>query len=142
MKNTLLETQPLSNGTTLRLVDASRPQIGDRWIVILEARIEIPISEGCVRPEETDGLSLETLQKVLGRSVTYTSRKERIFVPVTEKDRLLQTFLDDFRRDMLPYLSHPAFPPRYILKQYREIEKRQSWAKAETLWPGETPKQS
>lgn len=142
MKDTLIETQPLSNGTTLRLVDASRPQIGDRWIVILEARIEIPISESCVRPEEMQGLSLETLQKVLGRSVTYTSRKERIFVSVTEKDRLLQTFLDDFRRDMLPYLSLPAFPPRYILKQYREIEKRQSWAKAETPWPGEMPKQS
>jgi len=126
MNGTLLETRQLGNGTTLHLVDASRPQAADRWIVVLEARIDIPVSAHLLPPEQADGLSPAAVQAVLGSAVTYVSRKERVFVPTAEKEALLATFQDEFCRNALPYLALPAFPARFILRQYKEIQKRRS----------------
>ena len=125
MNETPLETRP--NGTTLHLVDVSRPQTADRWIVALEARIEIPVDAHRFSPQPGEDPGLEAVRQALGPCVTYVSRKERVFVPVEDKETLLKTFQDEFCRNILPYLARPAFPARFILKQYQEIEKRRSW---------------
>jgi len=127
MNDTLMESRPLPNGTTLHLVDASRPQTADRWIVALEARIDIAIDAHLWPSEQASGPTPEAVRRLLGPRVTYVSRKERVFVPVEEKEQLLAAFKEEFCRHSLPYLSLPAFPARFILKQYREIQKRQSW---------------
>ena len=77
MNDNLLETRQLSNGTTLHLYDASRRQGADRWIVVMEARLEIPVDDHCLPPGQRDGLSLETICKALGPRVVYISRKAR-----------------------------------------------------------------
>jgi len=130
-----MESRPLPNGTTLHLVDASRPQTPDRWIVVLEARIDIFIDARLWPSEQPGGPTLEALHRMLGPRVTYVSRKERVFVPVGEKEQLLEVFKEEFRRHSLPYLSLPAFPVRFVLKQYREIQKRQSWRPAKDADP-------
>ena len=127
MNDTLMESRPLPNGTTLHLVDASRPQTADRWIVVLEARIDISIDAHLWPSEQASGPTPEAVRRLLGPRTTYIARKERVFVPVEEKEQLLATFKEEFCRHSLPYLSLPAFPARFILKQYREVQKRQSW---------------
>ena len=128
MNETTLETRQLPNGTTLYLVDVSRPQTADRWIVALEARINISVDIHSLPRQDCDGPSFETVRQALGPRVTYVKRTERVFVPVEDKERLLSSFQDEFCRNALPYLSLPTFPARYILKQYKDIEKRRAWA--------------
>ena len=128
MNATPLESRHLPNGTTLHLVDASRPQTADRWIVALEARIDIAVDAHHLPAQPGEGPTLEAVQRVLGPQVTYVSRMERVFVPAEDKERLLETFQDEFCRNTVPYLSLPAFPARFILKQYRDIQQRRAWA--------------
>lgn len=135
MNDTPLETRQLPNGMTLQLVNVSRPQSADRWIVALEARIDIPVDAASLSPPDGDGPALEALRQALGPRVTYVSRKERVFVPVEDKEQLLKTFQDEFCRNTLPYLALPTFPARFILKQYQEIQKRRSWAPADPVDP-------
>jgi hypothetical protein len=128
MNETPLETRQLPNGTTLHLVDVSRPQTADRWIVALEARIDISIDTRSLPPQYCDSPTFETVRQALGARVTYVKRTERVFVPAEDKEHLLSMFRDEFCRNVLPYLSLPTFPARYILKQYKDIEKRRAWA--------------
>jgi hypothetical protein len=127
MNDNLLETRQLSNGTTLNLYDASRRQGADRWIVVMEAHLEIPVDDRCLPQGRRDGLTLETIRETLGHQVVYVSRKERVFVPDEDKAALLTAFQAEFCRNAVPYLLHPAFPPRFILKQYREHQKKKAW---------------
>ena len=130
MNDNRLETRQLSNGTTLNLYDASRRQGADRWIVVMEAHLEIPVDDRCLPQGKLDGLKLETIRETLGHRVVYISRRERIFVPDEDKAGLLTAFQAEFCRNTVPYLLHPAFPPRFILKQYREHLKKRAWQDA------------
>ena len=135
MNDNLLETRQLSNGTTLHLYDASRRQGADRWIVVMEAHLEIPVDDHCLPPGQRDGLSLETICKALGPRVVYVSRKERVFVSDEDKAGLLTAFQAEFCRNAVPYLLHPAFPPRFIITQYREHQKKKAWQDAAATQP-------
>jgi hypothetical protein len=42
-----MSRHPLNNGLTLEFWDYSRPIAGDRWFVLLEVRIAIPIRQPC-----------------------------------------------------------------------------------------------
>ena len=127
MNATLLETRNLVNGTTLHLYDASRRQAADRWIVTLEARLDIPVDENTFAVERPEGVDLQAVRKMLGDQVTYVSRKERVFVSDRDKERLLQAFRNEFGQTALAYLSRPAFAARFIRKQYREACEKQAW---------------
>jgi hypothetical protein len=127
MNDTPFETRQLPNGTTLHLVDVSRPQTADRWIVALEARIDIAVDTHSLPPQFCDGPTFESVRQSLGPRLTYVKRTERVFVPAEDKERLLAVFQDEFCRNALPYLSLPTFPARYILKQYQDIQKRRAW---------------
>ena len=123
----ILETRTLANGTTLTLHDASRRQAADRWIVVLEARVAIPVEASCLPSELMGDLSLETVRNQLGETVVYTSRMERVFVPDENKQDLMTRFQDEFNRNTVPYLSNPAFPARFIRKQIHDDQKQQAW---------------
>jgi len=135
MNDNLLETRQLSNGTTLSLYDASRRQGADRWVVVLEARLEIPVDHTSFLPERADGLTLETVVKALGPSVYYVGRRERNFISDEDKAGLLNDFQAKFSRDTVPYLLHPAFPARFITKQYLAFKKKQAWQDAAANTP-------
>jgi hypothetical protein len=112
----------------MHLVDVSRQQTADRWIVALEARIDISVDTHSLPRQYCDGPTFETVRQALGPRITYVKRNERVFVPAEDKERLLSAFRDEFCRNVLPYLSLPTFPARYILKQFNDIEKRRRWA--------------
>jgi hypothetical protein len=130
MPEKLLETRQLTNGTTLSLYDASRRQAADRWIVVLEARVAIPLDENRFPPEGIDGLFLATVTKLLGPEVVYISRQRRVFVPDEARADLIERLRENFYRTTEPYIALPAFPPRYIVQQYRQQLQQQSWREA------------
>lgn len=130
MNDNLLETRQLSNGTTLNLYDASRRQGVDRWIVVMEAQLDIPVDETGLPPEGVEGLSLETVREALGPRVVFLSRRERVFVPDDEKEGLLNSLREEFCANAVPYLANPIFPIRFILKQYRACQKTKAWQEA------------
>jgi len=130
MNDNLLETRQLSNGTTLNLYDASRRQGADRWIVVMEAQLDIPVDETCLPPEGMEGLSLERIRESLGPRVVFLSRRERVFVPDDEKEGLLSILREEFCSHAVPYLANPIFPIRFILKQYRACLKTKAWQEA------------
>jgi hypothetical protein len=132
MNDNLLETRQLNNGTTLNLYDASRRQGADRWVVVMKAELDIPVNEDCLPPKQMDGLTLESVRDALGPRVVFLSRRERVFVPDDEKDGLLAFLKDEFCANAVPYLTNPVFPPRFITKQYREVQQKKAWQQAAT----------
>ena len=130
MNDNLMETRHLSNGTTLNLYDVSRRQGADRWIVTMEARLDIPVTEDALPPEPIDGLPLASVRDVLGPRVVFLSRRERVFVPDDEKDDILTLLRDEFCANAVPYLANPVFPARFIIKQYREVQQKKALQQA------------
>lgn len=126
MNDNLMETRQLNNGTTLNLYDASRRQGADRWIVAMEVQLDIPVNEDCLSPEPMNGLTLASVRDALGPRVVFLSRRERVFVPDDEKDGILNSLRDELYANAVPYLSHPAFPARFIIKQYREVQQKKA----------------
>jgi hypothetical protein len=130
MNDNLMETRHLSNGTTLNLYDVSRRQGADRWIVTMEARLDIPVTEDALPPEPMNGLPLASVRDVLGPRVVFLSRRERVFVPDDEKDDILTLLRDEFCANAVPYLANPVFPARFIIKQYREVQQKKALQQA------------
>lgn len=131
MDKTLLDSRALTNDMILYLYDASRRQTADRWIVVMEAHLEIPVDERALASGPADLPDLVAVREIVGARVAYVSRRERVFVADGDKDRLLQTLREAFIRASLPYLSHPAFPGRFIAKQYREVLKQRALREAQ-----------
>jgi hypothetical protein len=70
----LLERHALENGLTLEFWDYSRPLVGDRWFVRLEARIAIAVRAETLPPE----LQAHAAPVVEGR-LAYLAVKDRIY---------------------------------------------------------------
>jgi hypothetical protein len=63
---------------------------------------------------------------MLGDSVLFEKKREKIFVDKTEKERVFKELCDMFLNSSLRYLSKKAFPKQYILKTYKEEMKKKS----------------
>lgn len=124
MSEKCVETLTLSDGLKIEIWDQSRVIAGDRWLVRLEGRIDVPL-----RIEYFDALPekerlIPILQKALGPTLPYRSVSEQHFVAKDLKDHVFQQFLDRFKRDVLPYLRHPDFQRRFALTRYRDLRNR------------------
>jgi hypothetical protein len=118
----LFSRHPLANGLTLEFWDLSRSILGDRWLVVLEARIAIPVSAATLPP---DLLAEEAeIHRVLGPEVLFSKRDERTFIAAGE----LQETLKDMESRLLTlapnYLGHLEFASRLIRKKYAEERKK------------------
>lgn len=114
---TLIEQSNLENGANLELYNASRTMIGDRMLVALFVRVEIPV-ESLPDTGGADGLpSSDEIRAVLSDPVTWEYTKQRKFIDKLEKDEVFKILQADFDTNMRPYLVHPEFPARYVKKQ-------------------------
>lgn len=117
---TLMETMDLENKLVLRVYDGSRKIAGDRWQVCLTAKIDVPVeTAGRQRPGQPV-VEMDTLKATLGETVEFEKKTIRNFIDDTEKDSLLQEIRDSLVETIVPYLSHPDFPARYVLKRFKE----------------------
>ena len=126
----LLSRHPLENGLILEFWDLSRPMIGDRWIVTLEARLIIPVSAATLpadlRAQEAD------IVRALGAEIVHSQRDERNFVDSKEMAANLQEVETRLRALAASYCGHPEFAGRFIRKRFAEFLDKQGWTSQET----------
>ena len=127
MKFKLIKTIDLENGMQLNIFDGSRKLAGDRWLVTMIARIEIPVSEVLIQNGQQAKESVNEIKKVLGEKVLFEQKRERIFVDETDKETIFEEVYDIFLNSTFTYLSTEEFPKRYVLKKYREEVEKDSW---------------
>jgi len=129
MEEVLIKTIDLENGLELKLLDASRKLAGDRWLVSLIARIEIPTSDLSLKEDGSPSINVDEVRKALGEKLLFEQEREKIFIDEKEKNKVMKEMQDSFLSTSLSYLSHSDFPTKYILKKFNEKIKKESWLK-------------
>ncbi len=115
---------PLKNGLTLEFWDHSRPVAGDRWVVILETRIAIPVRAETL-PLEMQAHA-EQVARALGAEVIFSQREERNFIAASEVPSVLKDMRDRMIALAPGYFAHADFGPRFIRKTYAAYLAKQS----------------
>jgi len=126
MKEKLIKTLDLENGLQLKVYDGSRELVGDRWLVSLIVRMDVPVTEVLKKNSRESMENIDEIKDMLGDSVLYEKKREKIFVDKTEKETVFKELCDMFLNSSLNYLSKNAFPKQYILKTFKEEVKKKS----------------
>lgn len=127
MQAKLIKTIDLENNMQLNFFDASKKLAGDRWLISLIIRMEIPVNEVLTDGSQQGLESVNEIKNRLGEKVLFEQKRERIFVNESEKDAALKELYDTFLDNTLQYLSKEAFPKQYILKKFKEKVEEKSW---------------
>lgn len=123
MPEQLIKTIALDNSLVLNIYDASKNIVGDRWQVSLVARMLISVYD--INSETNAALPpIDEIKQALGDTVEYETNKQRNFIDDKEKQTVFNELLDTFVKYSVPYLSHPDFSKRFIIKKYHEYKKR------------------
>ncbi len=123
MEEKLIKTVQLKNNIKIDIYDESKKLAGDRWLVTLLARMDIPVDDALFINEQQPDQNIDDIKSVIGDRIVFEQKRERIFIDEQEKDALLSTMMDQFEANTLPYMSRPDFPGKYILKKYKDETK-------------------
>jgi len=118
----LMGRQALQNGLTLELWDHSRPIAGDRWYVLLEARIAVPVLIYTLPPELKPQAA--QVMAALGDEIIFSQKDERNFIAASEAPTLLQEMQARVLALAPGYFGHADFAARFIRRKYAEQQKR------------------
>ena len=124
MKEELIKTLDLENGLQLNVYDASRKLVGDRWLVSLIVRMDVPVTAALKKNSSESVENIDKIKDMLGDSVLFEKKREKIFVDTAEKETVFKELCDMFLNSSLNYLSKEIFPKQYILKTYKEEVKK------------------
>ncbi len=122
----LIDKIKLSNSLELQLLDRSRVIAGDRWLVSLEAKIEIDVDKRYLSGVEEADKIVSILKKYYGNKVSYSYVQEKHFVDEKEKEDVMKGFISNVKKT-LNYLSHPEFAKKTLLAKYRDLKKKAPW---------------
>jgi hypothetical protein len=122
MQETLIEERTLENGLKIGVWDVSRPLAGDRWLVSLEVRADIPLELDLLKTIPERERTYELLSEVFGPTIPYRYIRKKHFVAGTEKEGLFREFVETFDRDVAPYLAHGDFGHKVLLAKLRELK--------------------
>jgi hypothetical protein len=126
----LISRHHLNNSLNLEFWDYSRPIAGDRWFVLLEVRIAIPIRPDTLPPELRG--QADQVKEALGDEIIFSHKDERNFIAATEAPKILKDMKDRFL-DMAPgYFGHPDFATRFIRGKFAEKQELQRWQRLDT----------
>jgi hypothetical protein len=126
----LIARHPLGNGLTLEFWDHSRPVAGDRWYVLLETRVAIPVRADTLPPD----LKADAPQVVgaLGEEITFSHKEEHNFIAATEVARLLKDMQDRILTLAPGYFGHADFAARFIRRKFAEGQELRRWQSLDT----------
>ena len=119
------QTIALENHLSLDIYDESKRLAGDRWLVSMVARIEIPVEEKTIAAQQLSPEEEQKIRQALGETVVFEQKINRIFIDQHEKERLWQTMVETFVNNNLQYLSRENFPQRFLQKKIRETIEKQ-----------------
>jgi hypothetical protein len=117
----------LGNGLTLEIFDQSRKVAGDRWLVKLVAKIDIPIGRLRTNPAKIERDDFNALKASCGDYIRYEQRHERNFVDGKQKDAVFHDLMTSFLNGSQRYLAHLDFPLRCALREYQKRKQQDTW---------------
>jgi len=120
MEPKLIKEEHLDNGITLRLYDASKGMIGDRWLVALEVNAIVPVNDKLLSEETVSPEELTKIRQVLGEEVVFEQKRERYFIDEQEKQTVFDQILESWLSSSQAYISHQEFPIRFVKKCFKE----------------------
>lgn len=121
----LLSRHTLNNSLVLEFWDLSRPVAGDRWQVVVEARVAAAVTAESLPPD----LRPQSAQIVtaLGEEAVFIKQEVRNFVAASELASQLARITEQLRASLRGYLGHPEFAARFIRKRYADYQERQRY---------------
>ena len=128
MSEKLIETIILNNGLFLEIYDQSRKIAGDRWLVRMVAKIDIPIDSLNLEDGPDQQVSLGELKESFDGFIRYEQKSERNFIGEQQKDAMLDDLVTSFLTSSREYLSHPKFAVRYALREHLRQQQRRKWS--------------
>ena len=88
---------------------------GDRWQVILEVRLAVPVHAGNLPPDLAD--RAPEVAAALGPNVTFTQQEVHHCIDARQVPALLQDIETRLWDGLKDYLGHPDFTGRYLRKK-------------------------
>lgn len=115
----------LENNHCLEIFDDSRKIGADAYVVIMTAKMEIPVVQELFTIEHIAKDTFDDILETLGSPIVYQYKVERNMIMDHEKDEIFEGLVDTFLDNTGQYVAKPSFPEKLVLKEYRErIEKR------------------
>ncbi len=124
MGEKLVDTITLDNGIKVEIWDLSRVLAGDRWLVSLEARVDVPLRPEMLPSSPEREKLLRILRDHVGEKIPYRYKQERHFVDQRQKDEVFRQFRELLATNVIPYLSHKDFARRLVLSKIRELRSK------------------
>lgn len=121
MTKYLVEQIRLENGLVLNLYNASKKIAGDRWQVVCIAGLDVPVDASAGEALAAEGFLPEEVRNALGNPVVFEKVLERNFVDEAEAERVRSDLFASMTRSLLPYVSRPEFPARFLIRRYQEF---------------------
>jgi hypothetical protein len=115
----------LDNGLTVEFWDHSRVTAGDRWQVVLEWRVAIPLKPDYLPPELAE--RREEVLQILGTEVVFSQQEIRHFIAADQKNACLEEMQTRLLAGNRSYLGHPQFPARFIRRQWTLRQEKKPW---------------
>ena len=133
MPQKLIEKITLPNGLILELWDTSRSMTGDRWLVSLLARMEVPVLLEYFSTLNDSEQAHQELISAYGDPLIFTQEKVRHFVNERDINEVLTGLCQQLKDNLVFYLGNPRFGLLYVMKKYGDLKDRQDWTAEETL---------
>jgi archaellum biogenesis ATPase FlaH len=108
------------NNHCLEIFDDSRKIGEDAYVVIMTAKMEIPVEKKMFTAETVTDQRFEEILETLGSPIVYTYKVERNMIMANEKDEVLESLVSTFLDNTGQYVAKPQFPEKLVLKEYRE----------------------
>ena len=124
MPEKLIETIALPNGLNLELWDNSRPMAGDRWLIALLAKVEVPVLPEYFSTLNNSDQAYRDLLAAYSDPLVFTQEKTRHFVDENNIDDVLAELCQRFKDNLLSYLGNPRFASLYVMKKYGDLQDR------------------
>ncbi len=99
--------------------------MGDRWQVVVEARVAITVTAGTL-PAELRGQEGQVIA-ALREEVVFTKQEVRNFVAAGDVAAILKLIEEQLLTSLRGYLGHPDFASRFIRKKYADRQRKTGW---------------
>ena len=94
MTETLIKKIDLQNGLTLEFINLSRKVAGDRYLVALRTRIEVPVEESWFSENDPSVPGITDIREKVGKTVVFEQKKERNFIDERLKEEVLKDIIE------------------------------------------------
>jgi hypothetical protein len=116
----LLKEWTLDNGLVLEVHDESAQYYADFWNLKIVIRGTVKVRSEFLQTICPLSPSAQKAKEALGCEVAYHRELTRIGVREAEKEITIQSLLNSFEENTLPYLRYPSFPEKLVRHQWQK----------------------